>query len=76
VVSPVDHFPLTKSVQVDGKAKGTSLGPKESTEAMTQQFNALAAEGWDYVGPVLSVETRPVGPRTSVVLSLFRRAKQ
>ena len=75
VASQVDHFPQRKSVQVEGKAKVTSTGPKESAEAMTRQFNALAAEGWEHVGPVITAETHPEGPRSSVVHSLFRRAK-
>src|SRR4051794_31955574 len=52
VFSPVSHLKLLESRLVDGKEVIIEHGPKASAEAMTKQFNALAAEGWEYVGPV------------------------
>jgi hypothetical protein len=43
-------------------------GPAKSAEAMTKQFNDLAAEGWEYVGPTTSTSREGV-------LILFKRLK-
>jgi hypothetical protein len=78
VFSHVATIPLQQSVaDADGKIRVVTHGPEKSAETMTKQFNALAAEGWDYVGPV--THTTPpardaVSPNSGVV-SLFKRAK-
>ena len=48
---------------------------KEGAVAMTQEFNALAADGWEYVGPVSeSAENGPYLMRPGIFV-LFKRPK-
>jgi hypothetical protein len=76
VFSPVEHVAIREVRTVGGQRQEIAHGPKESADAMTKQFNALAAEGWDYVGPVTSAGRPMAGDGTSGVLTVFRRAKQ
>ena len=76
VFSAIDHVPVREQRVVDGKAKEVEHGPAASAEAMTRQFNALAAEGWEYVGPVAPTGKQPAAGERGGVLSLFKRAKQ
>ena len=57
-----------------GKAKEIRKGPRESGDAMPKEFNALAVDGWEYVGPVTSVDR--ASATTIAVLVLFKRAKE
>src|ERR1019366_1214001 len=80
VFCPVDSVQIRESVQVEGKIKEVSHGPKESAEAMTKQFNALAVAGWEYVGPVASTERQarvpePLGGSLGVLV-LFKRDRK
>jgi hypothetical protein len=61
---------------VAGKPKEIEHGPAASAEAMTRQFNALAEEGWEYVGPVGTTGGKSVGALGNGELSLFKRAKR
>jgi hypothetical protein len=75
VYSPVSHITVLEQRQVDGKKQLVEHGPKASAEAMTKQFNALAEEGWEYVGP-LGTTGKQGADSGSGVLSLFKRSKQ
>ena len=82
VFCPVDlDGPGIAKQEADGKVKELRHGPKQSAESMTNQFNALAAEGWEYIGPVISTmsptERLPVldaNPNHGVLV-IFRRTK-
>ena len=84
VFSPVEHVEVKETRKIEGKLKEIDHGPKASAEAMTKQFNALAAEGWDYVGAVTPTGKTPTGKLEppgpgdgeSGVLTVFKRAKQ
>jgi hypothetical protein len=76
VFSPVEHDTVRERRTVDGKAKQIEHGPKASAEAMTKQFNALAADGWEYVGPLTSTGRQAPGSEASGVLTVFKRAKR
>ena len=74
--SAIDYVSVREQRLVDGKAQEVERGPGASAEAMTRQFNALAAEGWEYVGPVGPTGPQPAATQRGAVLSLFKRPKQ
>ena len=76
VFSSVEHVAVREARTIDGKPREIDHGPKASAEAMTKQFNALAAEGWEYVGSVTSTGKQAPGDGASGVLTIFKRAKQ
>jgi hypothetical protein len=43
------------------------LPDKDATQALTEQYNSLAADGWEYVGPVVE-KTFPAGPQAARVV--------
>ena len=75
VFSAIDHVPERESQVVDGKAREVEHGPAASAEAMTKQFDALAAEGWEYVGPVAPTGRQPPATDLGGALNLFKRAR-
>lgn len=76
VFSPVAHVEVREARRIDGEIKEVVLGPKASAEAMTKQFNALAAEGWEYIGPVAPTGRQGSGDLAGGVLTVFKRAKR
>jgi hypothetical protein len=76
VFSPVAHAEVGVIDLANGAFKETMYGPVESAAAMTEQFNALAADGWEYVAPIVATERQgAVGDVSGGhgVLSLFKR---
>jgi hypothetical protein len=63
VFSPIGYAEMIQ--KVDGQEKKVVLGTKDPAEDMTKQFNALAAEGWEYVGPIASKERSSFMPGAS-----------
>ena len=75
VFSPIAHLRVKESRKVDGKLVEIEHGPRASAEAMTKQFNELAAQGWEYVGPIAASGKQDTGDGSTGVLSLFKRTK-
>jgi hypothetical protein len=48
---------------------------KQQADAMTRDFNALAADGWEYVGPVSESTENGLYLLRQGVFTLFRRPK-
>ena len=51
---------------------------KKAADALTSEFNTLAAAGWDYVGPVVASPEAwtPQRATDAYSLALFKRAKR
>jgi hypothetical protein len=77
VYSTFETVAVQESRVVNGQPKVIEHGPAASAEEMTRQFNALAADGWEYAGAVATTGQ----PRSGFaggqggVLTLFKRAK-
>ncbi len=74
-----------KNAQWEFKVVFSTSGPfdndtRGAENAMTNQYNTLAAEGWEYVGPVVDKNTRAQGPPhntlTDGAFVLFKRQKR
>jgi hypothetical protein len=68
-----------KQPQWEYKVILASAEAKDAAKVMTEQYNALAAEGWEYVGPVVdSTHARALnGPYSGIggAFILFKRPK-
>jgi hypothetical protein len=71
--SHFERFTVRDSRTIDGQLKEIDHGPKASSEAMTRQFEAVAAEGWQYAGPVTSTGKQSMRHEASKVLPVVKR---
>lgn len=75
VWSPISHISIRTTRTVEGTDVDSEHSPRVSAEAMTKQFNALAAEGWEYVGPIAPTGKQTTSSDADGLLSLFRKAR-
>src|SRR4051794_23230449 len=60
MVCPVDLLSMRIAKKDEsGEIREIGSGPAESAAAMTRQFNELAADGWEYVGPITVTQGLP-----------------
>jgi hypothetical protein len=62
VFSPTGRTSKQRLTAKDGVVWHELVGPSDPAAEMTKQFNALAADGWQYVGPVASPAPGQHGP--------------